>query len=76
VSELIRVSKEIERIAQENQTKSVSIDQLSAKYNEEINGLTDILNKKLDKMEKILKKVKEKEIDIEEMTKDKRSMEK
>ncbi len=76
MSELIRVSKEIERIAQENQTKSVSIDQLSAKYNEEINGLTDILNKKLDKMEKILKKVKEKEIDIEEMTKDKRSMEK
>jgi len=38
--------------------------------------LTDILNKKLDKMEKILKKVKEKEVDIEEMTKDKTLMEK
>jgi hypothetical protein len=49
---------------------------MSAKYNEEIDGLTDILNKKLDKMEKILKKVKEKEVDIEEMTKDKKSMEK
>lgn len=73
---MIRVSKDIERIAQENQIKSDSIDHMSTKYNEEIAGLTDILNKKLDKMEKILKKVKEKEVDIEEMTKDKKSMEK
>ena len=73
---MIRVSKDIERIAQENQIKSDSIDHMSTKYNEEIAGLTDILNKKLDKMEKIMKKVKEKEVDIEEMTKDKKSMEK
>lgn len=73
--ERYRVQKELDRARAENEAKQLNIDQLKHGFDTEIGKLTETLNKKTDKLEKILKKKLEKEVNIEEMDKDKKNME-
>ena len=73
--ERYRVQKELDRARAENEAKQLNIDQLKHGFDTEIGKLTETLNKKTEKLEKILKKKLEKEVNIEEMDKDKKNME-
>lgn len=73
--ERYRVQKELDRARAENEAKQMNIDQLKLGFDTEIGKLTETLNKKTEKLEKILKKKLEKEVNIEEMDNDKKNME-
>ena len=49
---------------------------MTKKYNDELEKLREKLAAKMEKLDKILKKVQEKRIDLEEMAKDKENVEK
>lgn len=74
--EIFRTEKEINKVTKENDNKNTLIEEMIAKFNADLAKITDALNKRLDKLDKILKKKKEKEIDLEEMNRDQRNMEK
>lgn len=65
-----RLYKEIERVKSENEAKRAQIKQFQETTGAELATLTDAYNKKADKLDKILKKKLEKEVNIEEMDKD------
>jgi len=48
---------------------------MTKKYNEELDKLREKLAAKMEKLDKILKKVQEKRIDLEEMARDKENVE-
>ena len=48
---------------------------MSKKYDDELAKLNEKLQSKLEKLDKILKKVSEKQIDLEEMARDKENVE-
>ena len=60
----------------ENAKKEIHIQEMSKKYNEELEKLGEKLAAKMEKLDKILKKVQEKNIDLEEMARDKENVEK
>lgn len=71
-----RIAKDIEKVTKQNEEKNALIEQMIAKFNADMAKITDALNKRLDKLDKILKKKKEKEVDLEEMNRDQKNMEK
>ncbi len=63
-------------MADENAKKEIHIQEMSKKYDEELGKLGEKLAAKMEKLDKILKKVQEKNIDLEEMARDKENVEK
>jgi hypothetical protein len=63
-------------VADENAKKEIHIQEMSKKYDEELGKLGEKLAAKMEKLDKILKKVQEKNIDLEEMARDKENVEK
>lgn len=74
--EIFRIEKEIDRVTNENEKKNKLIEEMIAKFNADMAKINDALNKRLDKLDKILKKKKEKEVDLEEMNRDQKNVEK
>ena len=60
----------------ENAKKEIHIQEMSKKYKEELDKLGEKLAAKMEKLDKILKTVQEKNIDLEEMARDKENVEK
>jgi chromosome segregation ATPase len=71
----VEVGKEFENVQNENEVFQAKLDDKTLKYNIETTKLTDIYEGKLEKLEKIAKKNKEKEVDIEEMLRHKKQVE-
>lgn len=64
------MKKDTDRVTFENQALQGKINILSKQYKEELDQLSDVLYKKQEKLEKIKKKIVEKQINIEEMERD------
>jgi hypothetical protein len=73
--ERYRIEKELERVGVENKCKLADIESLKSRVEDELAKLSETFNKKMEKLEKILKKKLEKEVNIEEMDKDRKSVE-
>lgn len=73
--ERYRIEKELERVGAENKCKLADIESLKIRVEDELAKLSETFNKKMEKLEKILKKKLEKEVNIEEMDKDRKSVE-
>lgn len=68
------VHKDANRVRAENEAKLAFIENFKAISNSELARLRETFNKKKEKLENILKKTLEKQINIEEMMNDKRNL--
>ena len=73
-NERFLLKKNVDIAAYDNEGLNNRIMIMTKKYNEELDQLKDVLLKKEEKLEKINKKIREKEIIIEEMERDKQNM--
>ena len=72
----VEIEKENQGIEFDNNQFSEKLNEKTAVFNAEIEKLTETYTNKREKLEKVLKKKKEKEIDIEEMDRHRSQVEK
>ncbi len=66
-TERIRLEKDIERIENDNKQLVSKFKEKKEKLDLELDGLKEVLKGKDDKLDKIIKKINEKETDLEDM---------
>ncbi len=70
----MKLKKEIDSATYDNEGLNNRIMVLTKKINDDLSQLKGVLLKKEEKLEKINKKIREKEISIEEIDKDKQNL--
>jgi hypothetical protein len=70
----LKLKKEIDSATYDNEGLNNRIMVLTKKINDDLSQLKGVLLKKEEKLEKINKKIREKEISIEEIDKDKQNL--